>query len=57
MVKGFDDAVLDIRRELASQIDWLTPGEERHFDPVTVIGSLAGAMLTAFLAGFSSEAK
>jgi hypothetical protein len=57
MIEGFDSAVLDIRGELADEIAWLTPADEKHFDPVTAIVTLAGVMLTAFLAGFTSEAK
>jgi hypothetical protein len=57
MIKGFDQATQEIEGDLATQISWLTPQGERHFDPATIVVTLAGVLLSSFLAGFTAEAK
>lgn len=57
MIKGFELAVSDVQKKVAQEINWFTPLEEKHFDPVTVVITLTSVLLTAFLAGFTVEAK
>lgn len=57
MIQDFEEAQLTIQRHVAKEIDWFIPSSERHFDPVSVIFTFAGILMTAFLAGFVDEAK
>ena len=56
-MKGFDQAVSQLQPTIAAEISWLTPDGERRFDPVSVVLTLGGVLLTGFLAGFTEEAK
>jgi hypothetical protein len=57
MIEGFEQARLEVQHTVASDIDWFTSPEERHFDVVGFIVPIATVLVTAFLAGFTEEAK
>ena len=57
MKQEIENAKLEIRREVAGQIDWFVPEGEKHFDPVTVIGTISVILIGAFLKGFIDEAQ
>lgn len=57
MIKGFEHAVSDVQANVAQEINWFTPTDKKHFDPVTTVIALTEVLLTAFLAGFTEEAK
>jgi hypothetical protein len=57
MKREIENAKREIRREIAGQIDWFVPEGEKHFDPVTVIGTISLILISAFLNGFIDEAK
>ena len=56
-MEGFDGAQMVVQRALARDIAWFTPHGKKHFDPATFVLTLGGVLLTAFLAGFTEEAK
>jgi len=56
MRQQIEEAKRELRRSLAGQTDWFLPEGSRHFDPVSVVGTLAVVLITAFLRGFIDEA-
>jgi hypothetical protein len=52
-----ENAVADVQIQVARQITWFQPPDERHMDPVSFVAGLATVLVTAFLAGFQEEAS
>lgn len=54
-MQDIERATAAIGRELAWDLTYLAPAEERHFDPVSVAEGAAAFLMMAYLRGFIDQ--
>lgn len=54
---NMEAAQLKIQQKVSKEIDWFNESDERHFNGIEFVATIASMLLTAFLAGFVKEAE